>query len=328
MTDLVERYLAAVERRLAKDGAEDIIAELREAIDARIEAKAGEMGRDASADDIARVLKDFGHPAIVASRYSGREYLIGPQLYPWFWDAQRTGVGLVIAISLIVLCLRALASDAPVEFALRSFDEVIEGAIFAFGLITVVFVLMERTKADLKLASSWNPKGLPRDNVRKPKSMFETVFTLAFDIVFILWWTGIVAIPNNLPGQGNSMSLQFAEAWIGVHDVILALAVLGMATHIADLIHPAWSRLRAVVSIAGHAVGLGVLWVLLRAGPLVSLEAAAAESERAQALSTSVNMSVTIGLAVTGVIWAVMIGTEAWRLWQSLRPRASAAGPA
>ena len=79
----------------------------------RIEAKQAALGHAANADDIATILKDFGHPVVVASRYSGRDYLIGPNLYPWFWDAQRVGVGLVLALGLIVLGGRALGADAP-----------------------------------------------------------------------------------------------------------------------------------------------------------------------------------------------------------------------
>ena len=58
--DMIARYLAAVERRLPDDAAKDIIAELREAIDSRVEAKEAELGRAAGDDEIAAVLKDFG----------------------------------------------------------------------------------------------------------------------------------------------------------------------------------------------------------------------------------------------------------------------------
>jgi len=321
MKDLVDRYLAAVERRLPKEQAKDIVAELREAISAKVEAKEAARGRQADAEEVAALLKEFGHPAVVAARYSGHEYLIGPQLYPWFWEAQRTGVGLVLAIGFIVLGVRALREDAPISFVGRGIGNVLEGAVFAFGVLTAVFVVMERTKADLKLAARWSPKTLPQDHIRKPRSLFESVFTLAFDIIFILWWVRVIDFPNDVPGRGNSMELHFAEAWAQVYAPILVLALVTAAVHVSDIVHPAWSRLRAIVSILGHAGGLAVLWVLFRAGPLVSVTAAAEEGERAAELAETINGLFAPALGVIGLFWAIGLGVEVWRMIQSVRPR-------
>jgi len=102
MTDLVERYLATVERRLPETTAKDIVAELREALEATLDAKAAELGRCPSTDEVADVLKAFGAPAVVAARYEGRMHLIGPVLYPWFWPAQRAAIGITVAIFVVL----------------------------------------------------------------------------------------------------------------------------------------------------------------------------------------------------------------------------------
>ena len=57
MTDLVERYLASVERRLPKASAKDITAELREALLAKVEAREVELGRTLTTDEAAEVIK-------------------------------------------------------------------------------------------------------------------------------------------------------------------------------------------------------------------------------------------------------------------------------
>lgn len=321
MTDLVQRYLAAVERRLPTEESKDIIAELKEAIASKVEAKETQLGHPAETDDVAGLLKDFGHPAVVASRYSGREYLIGPRLYPWFWDAQRVGVGLVLAIGLIVLGVRAIGADAPISFVFRGIGNILEGAVFAFGALTAVFVVLERTKADLKLAARWSPETLPQDHIRKPRSLFESVFTFAFDIVFILWWVRIIDFPNDVPGRENAMELHFADVWAQVHTPILVLALVTAAVHLSDILHPGWSRLRAIISILGHIGGLAVLWVLFRAGPLVSVTAAEAESERALELADTINGVFGPALGVVGLFWAIGMGLEVWRLVQSVRPK-------
>jgi hypothetical protein len=320
MTDMVQRYLAAVKRRLPEQNAGDIIAELGEAIASKIEAREEQLERPAEADDVAAVLKEFGHPVVVASRYSGRDHLIGPQLYPWFWDAQRIGVGLVLAIGLIVLGVRALGADAPISFVSRGIGNILEGALLAFGMLTAVFVVLERTGTNLGLAARWSPKTLPQDHIRKPRSLFESAFTFAFDIVFILWWVRVIDFPNQVPGPDNSMELHFAEAWAQLHTPILVLALLTAAVHLSDILHPGWSRLRAAVSILGHIGGLAVLWALFRAGPLVSVTASAAESERALEVANFINGLFGPLIAIVGLFWAIGMGVEIWRLIRSIRP--------
>ena len=320
MTDLMDRYLATVERRLPKEQAKDIVAELREAIASKVEAQETKLGRPAEADDVAAVLKDFGHPVVVASRYSGRDHLIGPQLYPWFWDAQRVGVGLIFVVGIIIAAVRALRSDRAMSVVIQGIGGAIEMAIWMFGVITVVFIVMERTKADIRLAKGWNPRTLPEDHIRQPRPLFDSVFALAFDAIFILWWVKVVDFPNDVPGRGNSMELHFADAWAQLHTPILVLALLTAAVHISDILHPAWSRLRALVSIAGHIGGLVILWMLFRAGPLVSVTAAEAESQRALELANTINGFFSPVLGIIGLFWAISMGVEVWRLIQSVRP--------
>ena len=187
--------------------------------------------------------------------------------------------------------------------------------------MTVVFIVMERTRTDIHIARGWNPRRLPEDHIRQPRPLFDSVFGLAFDAIFILWWVKVVDFPNDVPGRNNSMELHFSEAWAQLHTPILALALLTAAVHISDIFHPAWSRMRAVASILGHIGGLAVLWVLFRAGPLVSVTAAEAEGERALELANTLNGFVGPVLAIVGLFWAIGMGVEVWRLIQSIRPR-------
>ena len=50
---------------------------------------------------------------------------------------------------------------------------------------------------------------------------------------------------------------------------MLALAAGVTVLHLADIIHPAWTRVRSVLSIAGHVAGLAILWVLFNGRPLI-----------------------------------------------------------
>jgi len=331
MTDLVERYLASVERRLPKATAQDITAELREALLAKVDAREAALGRALNADEMAEVIKTFGAPAVVAARYEGRMHLIGPVLYPWFWPAQRTAVGVTAAIFLVLAAIRALASDRPVQAMLQSADNVIGWGLAAFAIVTLVFVLVERMGDPVKLAEGWwDPKSLPREHIRKPRSLFESGISLFFDIVFMLFWTSLLPFPNELPlRDGASVAVTLSPAWAAVYWPVLALALMAAAGHLHDMVRPAWNRLRSALSMAGYAGGLAVVWVLLQSRPLVDVQpqpgTSAEDLERALLLVDGVLL---VSLGIAALVWAIALAVEAYRQVKATRmsePGATAA---
>ena len=328
MTDLVERYLSAVERRLPEKSAKDIVAELREAVLALVEAKEAELGRAANADDVAAVLRTFGAPAVVAARYEGRMHLIGPVLYPWFWPAQRTAVGMTVAIIIVLTAIRVLASDEPVRAMLRSMDNIVHWALTAFAVVTLVFVAIERGGDPEKLvARGWDPKSLPREYIRKPKSMFEAGISLFFDAVFILFWLQFIPFPNELPlRDGASVAVTLSPAWAAVYWPVLALAVLAALGHIHDILRPAWSRIRSAMSITGYTGGLVVLWVLFQSRPFVDVTPRPGTSpedlDRALRLVDGVML---MALGVAALIWSITLGVEVYRQIKAARMSAPGA---
>lgn len=322
MTDLVERYLASVERRLPEKTAKDITAELREALEDKLAARAAELGRPPSTDEVADVLKAFGAPTVVAARYEGRMHLIGPVLYPWFWPAQRTAIGITAAILIVLAAIRAVASDNPVQAVMQSMDTVIGGALTAFAIVTLVFVGVERWADPEQLAArSWDPRSLPREHIRKPKSMFEAGISLFFDVLFILFWMRFIPFPNELPlRDGASVAITLSPAWAVVYWPILALAVLAAAGHLHDMLRPAWSRLRSAMSIVGYATGLGVLWVIFQGRPFADVQPQPGTSpedlERALRLIDGVFLA---SLGVAALVWAITLSVEVHRQIKATR---------
>ena len=325
MTDLLQRYLTAVERRLPKAQARDIIAELHEVISAKIEAEEARLGRAASREEVGAILKAFGHPVVVASRYAGFDYLIGPGYYPWFWHVQRIAIGATIAITFAFIAIRSLGSDEPFRTAFRGVGGVVEAALVCFGVVSLLFILAERAKLDMKWAEHWDPKTLPREHVRPSKSLFESFISLLFDVVFILWWVKVVSFPNEIPLRDDaSVAIHLSPAWAVVYWPILVLAAGSAVIHLGDLLHPAWTRMRSVISIAGHAGGIAILWVLLRSQPLIEVTPAVvgdpADAEKVLRMAETI---LSASLGVTGLVWAVTIGLEVWRLWRAARPPAA-----
>ena len=89
--DVIERYLEAVAAQLSVEDREDIVAELRDLILSRIEAREDELDRALSDEEKEAILHEIGHPLVVAARYrKGPDSLIGPELFPyWLFGAKR-----------------------------------------------------------------------------------------------------------------------------------------------------------------------------------------------------------------------------------------------
>ena len=80
--ELLDRYLNAVRFWLPSAQQEDIIAELGEDIRSQMEETEASLGRKLTDDDLAAILKQRGHPMLMAGRYVPQQSLIGPVLYP------------------------------------------------------------------------------------------------------------------------------------------------------------------------------------------------------------------------------------------------------
>ena len=77
--DLLERYLQSIRTFLPRKAQDDILRELSENILSQMEEKEAELGRPLTEAEQEEVIKQHGHPIVVAARYGRRQYLIGPR---------------------------------------------------------------------------------------------------------------------------------------------------------------------------------------------------------------------------------------------------------
>lgn len=315
---LVDRYLAAVGRNLPQDKAHDILAEMREAIESEIEAREEQTGETMSRDELAELLKQYDPPMVAAARYAERDRLIGSDLFPFFWPTAKAVVGIVAAIAILAAAWSALTAGEWARFLPRALSGFFDNALPAFAILVIVFMLLDRSDAGKKIAERWNPRDLPEAHIREPKPLFGSVLALGFDILFILWWTQSVDFGGWAGQRDPSIVLNWDGRWADYHGVILALAGVSAAVHLSDIFHPAWSRLRSIISIAAHAVGAFVALQLARSPALLADGPGANElPERAGALLSDLNLSMQVLLGVIGVIFLIATLVEAWRLVRS-----------
>ena len=157
---LVDNYLRAVALLLPKDKRDDIIEELHELILSRIEAREAELGRPLTDDEIETVLRQLGHPLVVAARYQdGPQHLVGPALYPFWMFAVKAAVTIQLAIAVVVFVVRSLTGDVARAFG-QAVASGFTGALILIGVATVAAWLIERGAVRIDYFDKWRVRDL------------------------------------------------------------------------------------------------------------------------------------------------------------------------
>ncbi len=159
--DMLEDYLRAVSRLLPKLKREDIIAELRDEILTRIEAREEDLDRKLTPDESEDLLRDFGHPIVVAARYrEGPQYCVGPALYPFWMFAVRLAVLIEVCVSVIVLIAHIFSGvNVGAAFA-AAIGSGITGTMTLIGFATVAAWIVEKQDIDITRFRQWRVRDL------------------------------------------------------------------------------------------------------------------------------------------------------------------------
>ena len=159
---LTERYLKAVAAQLPKATREDIVAELRDAIQTRMEDKEEALGRPLTEAEEEAVLREMGHPLTVAAHYgSGPMHVVGPELYPWWMFGVKVALAALVCITVIGMIVRVIAGDMLLGQGIgQAFASVFNGAITVIGFATIAAFIIERQKEKPEFIRNWRVKDL------------------------------------------------------------------------------------------------------------------------------------------------------------------------
>jgi hypothetical protein len=322
--DLLDRYLNAVAAQLPTDERADIVAELRDLILSRFEAKEEAQGRPLTDDEREDILREIGHPLAVAGRYrKGPQSLIGPELFPYWMFGMKAGLmvlGAVFALTLLINLVTG-ASDAGQAIA-HTFHGFFGAGLTLIGALTLAGAIFEHQGVRPAFLSKWRVRDLdafqladparwgidvkPGD-VGKPASVWTGRKTnsgyrwpgadyLASFIatgVFVLWWVGVLHFPGMMQVglRGEDATVTAAPIWGQLHGAILLYALGQMAIDLASLISPYAVRLRAAAQAAIAGVGLWLTWLIFEAGHWFTLHLGT-ESARIAGDRTMLNFDV------------------------------------
>jgi hypothetical protein len=320
--DLLNRYLHAVKFLLPKAQQEDIVAELGEDLRAQIDEREAALGRPLDDDSVAAILKQRGHPMLVAAHYLPQRSLIGPAVFPIYQFILKL-VALWILLPVFILVVgpaTILSSRQPSLALIETVWTLLMAAVFAFGVITLIFAILERYPSETTF--KWNPRRLPRVPQARAAAAPQLVSAVtAFGEVMAgtlasLLWIDLMWFPKSL--DVNGVLIAPTPIWHSFFWPIL-LVMLGRAT--AGLIawlRPWWTRARLSLVLAIDAVTLVLIGALINMGPWVRLAAPDLPASAVANATHWANTGMSIGFSAGFIITVVDTVREVRRLWRTL----------
>jgi hypothetical protein len=318
--DLIDRYLDTVRLLLPAAQRDDIVAELRDVLISRREDRAAELGRPLKRGEEEDLLRDFGHPIIVAGRYGPQRYLVGPELYPVYAFVVKIVLAAVAAGALVVGVVAGTLAHASLGHALGAAIGVIwSGAFTAVGVVTMVFWVLQLPRVRAKLVIDWDPRDLPRIQRRRRRAGWpDHVAGIVVQTIFLLWWLGLVqpwraTLPVN---GGGALQIAFAPVWGELYWPVAGLAVGVIVVNALKLMGPTRRRLAYGVDLVLQLLTAGVASFALRASHWAVVTGAGVKPSTVAAVDRGVNIGVQVTLAVIICVAVCSVGYHAWRLYR------------
>lgn len=314
--DLIDRYLVAVRRQLPATLQDDIVQELGDSLRSEAEEHERTTGHQLTADEQAALLKKRGHPWLMASRYLPQQQLIGPALFPYYRQALKIVVfWVVLPIVLFGGAINAIYSaDSSVVWG-RVLGSAWNGAIYAVGIVTIVFAILDHERLRITVLDNWNPANLPEPRAGRAIPRSETVMGLVFTLTFLVWWTDLVRVPDFTFFDGDPVRLVPAPIWQELYLPILVSLLASIGVYFIDLVRP-WRTLTvSAVDLAINLLNIFIITRILRAGHYLDVFAGGPEDGAKLAqVNYWFNLIIQWVFITVGVATIFEVLSETWRM--------------
>jgi len=314
--DLLHRYLNAVAIRLPSAERADIVAELRESLLSQIEDRQAEL-RVLDTDEIVALLRTYGHPFVVASRYRVHRYLVGPELFPFYWLALQIVIGLLAlgylagaAIAIVV----GKSASAVFAWTAQSGWPV---SMYLFGVTTFSFVVLDRLGVGRWIAKAWSPRLLPGEAMARGASLLRRIHDWLFAALLLTWGLSAIYWPIIASRAALDEYARSMPVWQPFGISMLAAGLVQFAVHAAAYFGVGTQRALLAGSIAAKGGVLMILTVFFRNMPW--FEVTNMPVDLVQRTVWALHFSVGFSLGVLAALALIGLMLEAPRFIQILR---------
>jgi hypothetical protein len=307
MTPLIDRYLQNVRASLPAARRDDIVRELAEDIRTQIADREEELGRTLTEDEQEAVLKHFGHPLALATRYGPQRHVIGPALFPVYWMTLKIALGGALAVN-VAIAIAWLVTGSPIGRAaghLASFPFTI--GVTVFGWITLIFALLdlnlprllEHAWADLKVVALPRPEGKGR--------RWTLLAEIVGGTIFLIWWLSIPRSPVLLFGPAAAF-LAPAPIFDKLYVPITVIWLASLVVLWAVLLRPDWARVRTIGRFITDTLSLVLALILLRTEAVVQLAPGVEATDKLIGVVRFINAQarIVVLIWILATIWQIL----------------------
>jgi hypothetical protein len=272
--ELMDRYLHAVKGYLPEAQQNDIVAELKDGLLSQIEEREATLGRPLSDAELQALLKQSGHPMLVASRYLPQQHLISPAMFPFWWTSQKFMLVVVGSVYGLLAGIRVMSAGG---FSVQAFIQELFHWAFGFistalvyaAVITLVFWFFERNQVRFGFLDKWNPAKLAPATDKLQINRNDSIFDLVFETLFMLWWVGAISFATTFYHHGKPVPFTMSDAWEPYWWPIVALSVSSIAHSIINLLAPYWTRPRLLARIVLNIIGISIAYLIFQEDVLI-----------------------------------------------------------
>jgi len=309
--ELIDRYLQAVKGTLPRKQQDDVIRELNDEILSRIEEKEDTLGHPLTEDEQVELLKQMGHPMLIASRYRSQRYLINPTIFAIYWMVLR----IILAVVFLAMAISAVSVAATGQGLSQALGIILRyplAALSAFAWVTTVFVILDIVQVKFDFFSKWDPRSLPKLNKSRPhRSMIESAVGLMLSTIFGVWWLFGLKHQFWIFGPGYAV-MHFGPVWQTIYPIFVFLVIFSVVRSCVELARPDWERGRTWFRLVYRVFNLTILYFLYNSTEL--FVAGSASPAGMTEVLKSLNNGMHVGVAFVGAFTIFQLGQDIYQL--------------
>ena len=268
--ELVDRYVAAVQRELPESKRQEIGRELNANIMDQLDALKEQQGQ-LSEDDVAAVLKQMGRPRVVAYQFVPPKALVAAEDMPLLKHTLYMVLGVLFVLQVIGATTHWMGSSDGnlIRFMLQLAAGFMADACFAFTVIVLSFAAVNGSGHKLGNCpgKDWSPKELPKADLGWQHISLTDIFTDLATCIFLLiviWYPLWMS-----PAEFAARSVTFTDTALLMLQWFSPVVALSVLLSLWQLQQRIWNRSLLFSSIAINAAFALFLVVLAFSGPLL-----------------------------------------------------------
>ena len=266
--ELQERYIAAGLKHIPPAEKAEVEKAMRRIIAERLQERG-----DASEETEREVLRGLGNPRILAEKQLREApHLIGPELYGTYLLIVKIVMTVAVIGTLIGNTVDFIVNDVELlRYFAISFATAISAAIGAFGWVTLVFAIMEKTakqKILTEIQEDWSLADLPeKEAPQKPFSRVGVIIGIIFTVLFIILvnqYSHLVGFYYTMDGSREMIPILNQEVFRSYLPYINAMLVLQLLFSASKLVFRKWTYPVATANLILNVLSFVLLWFILQ----------------------------------------------------------------